>query len=168
MNPALFIICFYIPYGIHVQISRARCEGCRRANVPGLRVWIRLQMAVVRLWENEGVKVRNREMESGPGSLAVCSKSQFGHGHSGTADYPHTELQAGHHCSKMTLLISQAAHQPSRGANGIPLLVCFHHAWFSLSSSPPPPPPPLPSFFYIPNLRINRPWTLVPASLASL
>lgn len=78
-------------------------------------------------YEKTSVKVRNREMESGPGSLAVCSKSQFGHGHGGTADYPHTELQAGHHCYKMTLLISQAARQPSRGANGVLLVVCFHH-----------------------------------------
>lgn len=92
------------------------------------KIWIWLQVAMVRLRENEGVEARTREMESGPGSLAVCSKSQFGHSHSGTADYSHPELQAGHHCSKMTLLISQAAHQPSRGANGIPLVVCFYHA----------------------------------------
>lgn len=46
--------------------------------------------------KNGGVKVRNREMESRPGSLAVCSKWRFGCGGGGTADYPHTELQAGH------------------------------------------------------------------------
>lgn len=129
----------------------------------GLWAWIRLQMEMVRLWENEGVKVRNREMESGPGSLAVCSKSQFGHGHSGTADYPHTELQAGHHCCKMTLLINQAAHQPSRGANGVPLVVCFHHVWFSLSSSAAPPPPLLPSS----KLADKQPLNLVSASQAA-
>lgn len=47
--------------------------------------------------KNEGVKARNRETESRPGSLAVCSKWRFGYGGGGgTADYPHTELQAGH------------------------------------------------------------------------